>query len=206
MKSAWHGCFAVALLVTIVGCSSQTATPTVKPVEKSQASTATQQPLVTGKSVNSVTPASEIVTLFLESLKKGDAVQTGNLLTAAAKEEIERRGLAIAPLGSPESTFRIGRTQYSDNDQDAAYVESEWIEPSDGGQAVGWDVVFTVHLEEQSWKISGMAIDMGEDQPPAIVDFENMAGMVPEKSTQPAQQQPAAQIALPPANNSTITR
>jgi hypothetical protein len=130
-----------------------------------------------------MTPASEVVTLFLESLKKGDPVQTRALLTEAAKAEIERKGYAIDPLGSNESKFNIGRTQFSDKDADAAFVEAEWSEPLEDGKTLTSEVVFTVHKEENAWRISGLALETGEPGNTVIIDFENMPEMAPAAQT-----------------------
>ncbi len=132
MTKSWQYWIALVALVSYTGCSKPTSETPAPPAATSNSTTQTE-PLITGQLVTTLTPASEVVTLFLESLKKGDAAQTQSLLTEAARTEINRRGLSIDPLGSAESSFRIGRTQYSDKAADAAYVEAEWVEPNEDG-------------------------------------------------------------------------
>lgn len=119
--------------------------------------------------------------------------------------------MSIDPIGSAESTFKIGRTQYSDQAADAAYVEAEWTEPVENNQPMKTDVVFTVHLENNAWRISGMAIDMGADSAPVLVDFENMADSIPgategvSKTTVAAQgNTPSAQQAVPAGQTAVV--
>ena len=217
MTKSWQHWLAVVALVSYAGCSKPSAEPTAAKNAANTAPVAVQSaPLITGAMVQTLTPASEVVTLFLDSLKKGNAAQTRSLLTTIVQEEIDRRGLTIDPLGSEESSFRIGRTQFSDKDADAAYVEAEWIEPAEGGQTLSTEVVFTVHLENQAWRISGMAIDTGANSDPVLVDFENMADTLPETSqgvskataAAPVQQSPATSatqsLAAPPASSSSF--
>jgi hypothetical protein len=176
----WHYSLALISIASLIGCSNNSK-PEVsvasKPSNTSNASAGTtaDQPAITGPLITTMTPAGEIVTLFFESLQKGDATATRTLLTEAAQAEIDRRGLTIDPLGSSESNFRVGRTQFSDKEADAAFVEAQWVEPGEDGQPTTTEVVFTVHLENNAWRISGMVLDMGEQVEPVIVDFENMA-------------------------------
>lgn len=205
MSKSWQYWVAVVAVAALFGCSKSTPETTPAPASNGTAPTTSQsQPVVTGQLVTSLTPASEVVALFLESLKKGDANQTRSLLTQTAQQEIERRGLSIDPIGSAESTFKIGRTQFSDQDADAAYVEAEWTEPIENNQTMKTDVVFTVHLESNAWRISGMAIDMGADAAPVLVDFENMADTIPGVNDGEAKSAVAAKTA--PATQSPVTQ
>ena len=171
-----------------IGCGGSAVETSAAPKSNSNkvvAQSAEPELQITGRAVPSVTPASEVVMMFLDSLKKGDSAIVRNLITDAAKQEIDRHGLTLAPIGTPAAKFKVGRTLFLDSDEDSAYVESEWVEAGEGDQLVKTDVVITVHLQEQGWKISGMAIEMGEDQPPAVIDFEQMdSGLAAELTNQ----------------------
>jgi hypothetical protein len=129
-------------------------------------------PVSTGAST---VPPNEIVAMFSDSIRRGDKETTIKLITLAAREEIQRRGMTIDPPGSPESSYKIGEVRFLDQDRDAAYVESIWIEPGTNGQPnVETEVVWAVQLEPEGWRISGLAIDMGPNEQPTLVDFENL--------------------------------
>ena len=118
---------------------------------------------------------SEIVAMFSDSIRRGDKETTIKLITVAAREEIQRRGITIDPPGSPKSTFKIGEVKFIDSDRDAAYVESVWIEPGENGQPnLETEVVWAVNKEPEGWRISGLAIDMGPNVEPTLVDFEHL--------------------------------
>ncbi len=68
-----------------------------------------------------ITPASEVVAQFLDSFRRGDEATAGKLLTQAAIAEIKRCNLELAPPGSPESSFEIGKTAYEDDAKDTAH-------------------------------------------------------------------------------------
>jgi hypothetical protein len=159
-------------------------------------------------------PPNEVVAMFADSIRRGDREATIKLITPLARQEIQRQNMAIDPPGSPEASYRIGEVRYLDDDRDAAYVESLWIEPSENGQPpIETEVVWAVQLEAEGWRISGLAIDMGKDQPPTLIDFENLeaamgeeatannqgtvAGTTPANATT-ANTAPAATVAAPP--------
>lgn len=181
MTKSWQRWIAVVALVSFTGCggTAPTEPKAATPPANQTGAAAGSAPLITGQTVQAQTPASQVVALFLESLKKGDAVQTRSLLTEAAQAEIDKKGYSIDPLGSSDSKFTIGRTQFSDKDADAAFVEAEWSEPTDDGKPLTSEVVFTVHQENNSWRISGLLLETGEADNTVIVDFENMPDMAP---------------------------
>lgn len=120
-------------------------------------------------------PPEEIVSMFSDSIRRGDKETTIKLITVAAREEIQRRGITIDPPGSPEATYKIGEVKFIDSDRDAAYVESVWIEQGVNGQPnQETEVVWAVNKEPEGWRISGLAIDMGPNVEPTLVDFEHL--------------------------------
>lgn len=131
-------------------------------------------------------PPNEIVAMFSDSIRRGDKETTIKLITLAAREEIQRRGMTIDPPGSPDASYKIGEVKFFNDDRDAAFVESMWIEPGTVGQPPQeTEVVWAVQLEPEGWRISGLAIDNGPDVQPTLVDFENLEVDVAE--TAPAQ-------------------
>jgi hypothetical protein len=131
-------------------------------------------------------PPNEIVEMFADCVRRGDRDAMFKLITPAARQDIQKSGQQLDPPGSPEASFKIGSIKYLDNDKDAAYVESLWIEPAEvaGQPPKETEVLWAVQLELEGWRISGLAIDQGNDQPPFLLDFENLAESLTEKPTQ----------------------
>ncbi len=182
----WFGLILVsAACVGCGGAKDPDTTANTSPTGRPVATTATAS-----------IPPNEIVEMFADCVRRGDRDAMLKLITPAARQDIQKSGQQLDPPGSPEASFKIGQVRYLDNDKDAAYVESIWIEPSEtaGQPPRETEVVWAVQLELEGWRISGLAIDQGKDQPPFLLDFENLAESLTEK---PTQDRVAAQGAAP---------
>jgi hypothetical protein len=172
----WFGLILIsAACVGCGGAKDPDATANATPAGRSVSTTATAS-----------IPPNEIVEMFADCVRRGDRDAMLKLITPAARQDIQKSGQQLDPPGSPEASFKIGQVRYLDNDKDAAYVESIWIEPSEtaGQPPRETEVVWAVQLELEGWRISGLAIDQGKDQEPFLLDFENLAESLTEKPTQ----------------------
>ena len=124
----------------------------------------------------------EIVRVFLEAMRKGDANQLAALFTEAARKEIERQGITIEPPGSAAATFTIGDATMQD---DEVLVSSTWVEPEVEGEAPKeMEVVWVLHKDIPGWRVAGMAVAVGPTENDLeIVNFENL--------DEPTMEQPA---------------
>jgi hypothetical protein len=142
---------------------------------------------------NEAPEAAEVVAQFLESVKKGDRDRVAGLLTDLAIESLDKAGIEVAPPGSPQATFELGETRYTDTDKDAAYVELAWTEPAEqGGVPVRSEALFALRKEPNGWRIAGMVLDNGPNQPPEIIDFENIAALAPQGASPASATGPSA--------------
>ena len=124
----------------------------------------------------------EVVRLFLDSMRQGNGAQLSSLLSSLAREEIKRKQLEIAPLGSPLATFQIVESAEQDG---GMLVSSTWTEPEQAGQpATELEVVWELRKETEGWRICGMAVDPKNGDEVQIVDFEKLE---PEQPTQAPQ-------------------
>jgi len=160
---------------------------------------------------NAIIPPNEIVAMFADSIRRGDRATVNKLITEASREEIQKQGIDLDPPGSPDASYKIGSFRFSDDDKDAGFVESLWIEPAqDGNPPQSTEVVWGVRLENGGWRICGLAIDMGKDQPAALVNFEDLEGTVTPESPSsdkvanqtPAPSTPGSGFATPSLQNS----
>ena len=204
MKRFWFGTTIAAATALTFGCNSKPASTSPSATTNSgTASTAAAvavqhvEPVVTGAAVQSLTPASEAVALFLENLRVGNAAQATALLTQEAQAELSRRDYELNQIGSPQSSFQVGRTQFADSTQQAALVECEFSEPAGDAGLEKTETVFEVHLEGTAWRIKGFAVDMGADQPEAVIDFEDLPASDAPPSADSIAQNAAAVTAAP---------
>ncbi len=130
-----------------------------------------------------IIPPSEIVAMFADSIRRGDRETVNKLITEASRIEIQKQGIDLDPPGSPDASYKIGEFRYSDDEKDSGFVESLWIEPAqDGNPPQSTEVVWGVRLENGGWRVCGLAIDMGKDQPAALVNFEDLEGTIVDES------------------------
>jgi hypothetical protein len=189
----------IAILLVLIGTVLPVGCGGKADPEGASSATASNRstPVSTGAST---VPPNEIVAMFSDSIRRGDKETTIKLITLAAREEIQRRGMTIDPPGSPESSYKIGEVRFLDQDRDAAYVESIWIEPGTNGQPnVETEVVWAVQLEPEGWRISGLAIDMGPNEQPTLVDFENLEVDTKETSAGPMSNRVAGETGSNPS-------
>jgi hypothetical protein len=222
MRASCLKCWPVmAALVWCVGCGggSPPAGTETTPAAVPDSSTTSQRTAPGGSGKDTAPPPSEVVALFLDSVRRGDESVTLSLLTDLAQQEIRRSGLEVAPIGSPEARFTIGQVRYVEHDPDGAFVECMWSEPLEGSaEGMNTEVVWALRRQAGAWKVAGMAIDLGAEEEPLVIDFEDSqdlmalaGGEEPAATAQPQTDRylpddvvpqfsapPAAQLAQPP--------
>ena len=184
-KSLWLPLAAGALLVT--GCGTKPEVANTGAADSGSSTTVA----AAGKAPVAPSDPKEVVRLFLDSMRQGNGNQLSMLLSTLAREEIKNKQLEIAPLGSPEATFKILE---SAQDGEAMFVESSWTEPAQAGQpGTELEVVWELRKEPAGWRICGMAVDPKNGEEIQVVDFEKLE---PE---QPPAQDPKRVASLPNA-------
>ncbi|XZE45850.1 hypothetical protein SH467x_001108 [Pirellulaceae bacterium SH467] len=147
---------------------------------------------------NIVTPTDpkDIVRVFLDAMRAGNAEQLSALFSSAAREEIARQGIQIAPPGSAQATFQI---QDAVPQGEAILVTSKWIEPpvSAGEQPQEMEVLWVLRKEAAGWRVCEMAVDPGTGEEYEVVNFEKLdePGVAPAAQTPEA---PATRVAALP--------
>lgn len=193
-----------ALIATIflVGCGkSETGSPVDQAAQKSAAPVAGAV-----ASAQDINAAKDTVSEFLDAIRRGgDSNRAHQLLTSQATKILEGLGRTIQPIGSPDATFEVSRSEAVAEHPGMALVHSTWSEPAAEGPAESYQVVWAMQFEK-GWKISGMAMEFDPTKPPMIVDFEDAAQMAElfreqadEVATEPAT--PAAGVRTAEAGN-----
>lgn len=174
------------------GCGSgNSETAGTPPSLENQATVKSSVPVTTKSNVILPTDPKEIVGVFLDAMRSGNAEQLAALFTTAARSEIARQGISIAPPGSEKATFVIDGVVERDGN---VLVSSTWTEPSAGGvPAEEMEVVWVLRKENGNWRICEMAVDAGEDQELEVVNFEKL-----ESPEQQAVRPPQGRVASLP--------
>lgn len=194
------------------GCGQ--SEPTV--VEAKQAPPA---PAVTSQA--DAAAAEQVVGQFLDRIRRGGGMNDASeLLSDRARTELERIGTPIQPIGSPDATFTITRSEAIPADPsdgpDALphrLVHCIWSEPLPAGAETGegqstqnFQVVWAVVRQPSGWRISGMVLETTPGEPPVVLDFENgelMAQVLNNDQQSQSTDQPGAET-IPTARAATL--
>jgi hypothetical protein len=173
----------------------------------------------------------EVVRTFLEAIRTGNDGQASQMLTELARTETQKHELVVAPPGSETARFEVGAVEYVVKDE-LAHVDSKWTDVGDDGQPHTDEIIWALRLDQQGWRIAGMATRIFPNEPPLLLDFEKpdemmqqqkmaeaeiqrraSGGQGPVQTTQapgqttqaPAQTMPPTkQGAVPPATQATV--
>jgi len=153
-----------------------------------------------------VDAAKEAVSHFLDAIRRGgDTGGAHSLLTKDACNVLESLGRSVQPIGSPAAKFAVTRSEAVQGHPNSALVHSTWSEPGDAGTVESFQVVWALEWEQQSWKISGLAMELDPNEDPMIIDFEDHVQMANlfrgEATDQPAN---ADNVSQAPGNTSTF--
>lgn len=193
---AHHGClFALAISVLSYGCSKQETAST-----PATASTAT---LAAEQTPQQASEAEAVVSHFLDRIRRGGENHNAMaLLTDRAQSELKRIDQVVQPIGSPDARFEVTRstpmpidTSVDGQAVTGRLVHCIWTEPAaeaegDSGstETQTYQVVWSVILQPDGWKISGLVLEMSPDEPPMVLDFENGEQMAKILGGQPDEQ------------------
>ncbi|QDV67960.1 hypothetical protein Poly24_16660 [Rosistilla carotiformis] len=185
-------------LSMVVGCGSSSTPVAENDASKSPATAPAPKAAV------DMTPAANVVSQFLDAMRRGGSdTESLSLVTTKAREEFRRTGLVMQPIGSPDAKFDVTRSESVPGQSDAALVHSNWTEPSASGEPQSFEVVWAVQQEAGAWKISGLVIGQATGDAPIVVDFENgndLAAMFQPQAS-PAGQQTTLQATAPAADS-----
>jgi hypothetical protein len=183
------------------GCGQSEAPPAA-----GAATTAAPASAQAGASTIPNDPVARVVYEFLDAVRQGDTSAASQRLTPLALQRTSEMDFVFAPPGSPTASFKVGNVEMVD--QDKAVVDSVWTDLDADGKPQSEPTLWALRLTEGAWRISGMAAEMGVNQPLMVIDFENPETMAPPKPVDPANvagpaggapgAQPSAEVARNP--------
>ncbi|MEM9353640.1 MAG: hypothetical protein AAGA92_11560 [Planctomycetota bacterium] len=193
----------LAALLFVSGCG-QTA-PTGEIVSGGSEASVTDDPI-------------QVVSVFLEAVRSGDHQTASGQLTPLAVERIREHNLTFAPPPSETASFVVGELEQVD--EQTALVESTWTEIDADGKPFDEKMTWALKVAAGSWRIVGMAADVGPGLDPVVLDFENPSNVFgpssrprPQPAQTVSQPEPAAadgyrQATLPgtPGQSQPVTR
>jgi hypothetical protein len=120
------------------------------------------------------------VRTFLEAIRTGNDAQASQMLTELARTETQKHELVVAPPGSDTARFEVGAVEYVVKDE-LAHVDSKWTDVGDDGQPHTDEIIWALRLDQQGWRIAGMATRIFPNEPPLLLDFEKPEEMMQQQ-------------------------
>ena len=113
----------------------------------------------------------KVVAEFLEAVRVGNTQLASSKLTPLALQRMKEEETEFAPPASETTRFRVGEIEMFEADK--AFVDSVLIEQGTDGKPYEENMTWGLRLTDAGWRISGMAADMGPNEPPVLLNFEN---------------------------------
>lgn len=118
-------------------------------------------------------PPAVAVTEFLQAIREGNDSKAASMFTSAARTQVAEMGIEVAPRGSDTATYKVGEVQYLEGG--GARVAATWTDVGADGKPRTDDMLWMLRKSPEGWRIAGMAATVFPDQPPLLLDFENLA-------------------------------
>lgn len=180
MRSTWIVALALGFMGLTLGCG-QSETPKAisagsAPITADQVATSPDAP---------TDPIARVVHDFLDAVRQGDPAVASGLLTPLALQRTSEMDFVFAPPGSPTARFEVGAAEIVEKETKAV-VDSVWTDLDADGKPQSEPTLWALRFANGQWRISGMAAEMGPNQPLMVIDFENPETMAPKKPIDPA--------------------
>ena len=114
-----------------------------------------------------VEPPAAAVEEFLGAVRVGDDAKAASMFTPAARTQVAQLGYQVAPKKSDTATFTVGEVQYLEGGR--AQVAASW---TDFGRTD--EMLWMLRSGTEGWRIAGMAAAVFPNEPPLLLDFENL--------------------------------
>ncbi|QDU26406.1 hypothetical protein ETAA8_14840 [Anatilimnocola aggregata] len=179
-RPGWELAVAVLMaagLVTTgaVGCGKSNAVPPT--LETSGVQPGQAIAAAPAKEVPADAAPDQVVTVFLDAMRAGDAATTAALLTAKAREETAKHELPVAPNAAPNAQFQVAPAQYLQNNPNGAHVQARWVEVY-GDETITNEVIWVLRKQPDGWRVAGFAIELVPGQGPQFLNFEDPLDMM----------------------------
>jgi len=148
--------------------------------------------------------AKEVVSHFLEAIRKGDNDEATKLLSKVARQKAEESGRYVVPPPNEGAKIEVEDATYPTPAHDIAHVPTRWIELDETGKPRTDKAIWVCRLEPEGWRVAAFAAYVFEGEDPLLLNFEDLDDMA-KKQTWLKEEiaRRAKQAATPPTNGET---
>jgi len=141
-------------------------------------------------------PAKAAVIEFLDAIKRGDDDAASGMLTKVARAKTQEIGLTVAPPVNPTARYEVRACENVGDAGDLVHVGTVWSDKDDEGQDSSENIVWVVRLDPEGWRVVGMAMNVFDDMPPLLLNFEDPDDMIAKQEMVAAEMQRRAQAGI----------
>lgn len=123
-------------------------------------------------------PAQAAVVSFLEAIKRGDDAAASSMLTTVARTKTAELGLTVAPPVNPSARYEVKEAEMVGEAGDLVHVGTVWTDTDEEGRESSENIVWVVRLDPEGWRLVGMAMNVFDDLPPLLLNFEDPDDMI----------------------------
>ncbi len=122
-----------------------------------------------GKKGGAATPGDAVHT-FLTAICSADEPAMFGMLTDDACKALKSHNMSPQLPSSGSTSFEIGEVEMVDG---GAHVMTKWFDRLEDGTRDTTEVLWMLRQEQGGWRVAGMAMRVYDDQPAAILNFED---------------------------------
>lgn len=116
---------------------------------------------------------------FLEAVRTGNDTKANDMLTKIAREKTAELDMVVAPPGSDTASFEVGDVEILKGEElGGAHVACTWTDVDEDGETHTDNIIWMLRLEDEGWRIAGMATKIFEDELPLFLNFEDPEDMM----------------------------
>ncbi|MGA2254957.1 MAG: hypothetical protein ABSG53_09865 [Thermoguttaceae bacterium] len=167
-RSTIFGLAAMALLA--FGCSKSPDQGTTQASASNSATTTPPQ------------DAKEVVSRFLEAIRKGDNDAAMTFLTKVARQKAAETGRCLAPPPNDGAKIEVEDAFYPTPSHEIAHVPTRWIDLDETGKPRTDKATWVCCLQPEGWRVAGFAAYVFEGEDPLLLNFEDPEDMAKKQS------------------------
>jgi hypothetical protein len=148
----------IGLLVLTQGCGNSNSMPAGQATSQSGAD-------------SSDSTIAQVAGEFLEAIRTGNSAGASSRLTPLAQQVMRQEDMDFDLLANSTATFQVKKVNLIETDE--AGVDSVWTELGADGKPQQEQWTLGLQRIEGVWRVRGIIADMGPNQQPVLMDFEN---------------------------------
>ena len=114
----------------------------------------------------------QVCRVFMDLLQSDNAESANRLFTRKAQLLTMRYDLPLTFPGEAGDSYTVGEAKFATSKEELAQVvcEINGADEQDSSSEIGW----MLKSESKGWRICGMLLPMGDDEPMEFISFENV--------------------------------